>query len=88
MEPIQNRPFEEVAEKGAVIYSKIKPKYEPKENGKFLAIETDSGKEYIGTTSAEALEKARVENPKKIFYVVKIGFESAETLAHSFLSTR
>jgi len=82
-EPAKTQPFQEIAEKGAAIYEKIKPKYEPGYNGKFLAIEVYSEKEYLGSTSAEALEKARTENPGKLFYVVKIGFGSAETLAHS-----
>ena len=37
--------IQQIAEKGAEIYSKIKGQYEPKENGKFLAIEIDSKKE-------------------------------------------
>ncbi len=80
----KTQPFQAVAEKGAAIYEKIKSKYEPEQNGKFLAIEIDNEKEYVGATSAEVLEQARTQNPGKLFYVVKIGFGSAETLAHSF----
>ena len=79
-------PYQEIATKGTAIYDRIKPSFEPKENGKFMAIEVDSEKTYLGRTSAEALEKARTSNPGKIFYVVKVGFETAETLAHSLLS--
>lgn len=81
----KNQPFQGIAEKGAIIYEKIKGEYEPKHNGEFLVIEVENGKVYIGATSAEALEQARTENPGKLFYVVKIGFGSAETLAHSLL---
>ena len=34
----------------------------------------------------EALEKARQANPGKIFYVVKIGSNVAETMALAFLN--
>ncbi|MDO8518047.1 MAG: hypothetical protein Q7S26_02035 [bacterium] len=81
----KNMPFEEIAKKGEAIYERDKAFYEPQENGKFLAIETDSGRKYIASTSAEALEKAREENPGKLFYLVKIGFTSVETLSHSIL---
>lgn len=81
----KNTPFEDIVAKGAAIYERDKGDYEPQENGKFLAIETDSGQKYLADTTAEALENARAANPGKLFYVVKVGFTSAETLAHSVL---
>lgn len=51
--------IQKVADKGAKIYEKVKVKYEPKKNGKFLAIEIESGKVYLGSTSAEALMLAK-----------------------------
>lgn len=85
---IKKAKVEEIAEKGAKIYEKIKIKYEPQYNGKFLAIEVESEKAYLGDTSAEALELAKKEHPSKIFYVVKIGFDVAETMAQTIISTR
>ncbi|RJO59117.1 hypothetical protein C4546_03895 [Candidatus Parcubacteria bacterium] len=83
-ELIKKADIQKIAEKGAAIYQKVKVQFEPKENGKFLAIDIDSENTYLGNTSAEALELARKNHPDKVFYVVKIGFESAETLARSF----
>lgn len=77
---------QEIAEEGAKIYEQIKLKYDPKCKGKFLAIDIDSKKEYMGDTSAEALELARESHPNKVFYVIKIGYDVAETMAQSFLS--
>ena len=82
-ELIKKAKIEEIAEKGAKIYEKIKIKYEPQYNGKFLAIDVETEKEYLGETSAEALELARKEHTNKIFYVVKIGFAVAETMAQA-----
>lgn len=77
--------IQEIAEKGAKIYEKIKNSYDPKEKGKFLAIDIESEKVYLGNTSAEAIELAKQNHPNKIFYVVKIGFDVAETMAKSFI---
>ena len=77
----------EIAERGAKIYGEIKSRYEPQENGKFLAIEVASKNVYLGNSSAEALTKAWEQHPDKVFYVVKIGFAVAETLAQMLRRT-
>jgi len=82
---IKNADIQHIAEAGSKIYQKIKTKYEPKENGKFLAIDINSEQTYLGNTSAEALELAREKHPNEVFYVVKIGFDVAETMARLFL---
>ncbi|MEK7171473.1 MAG: hypothetical protein AAB739_01055 [Patescibacteria group bacterium] len=78
--------IQKIAEEGKKIYEKIKKDYEPNKNGKFLAIEIDSGKTYLGSTSLEALEVARSTHPDKVFYVVRIGFNFAEMFANSFIN--
>lgn len=87
-ELLKDADIQKIAEKGARIYSRLKIKYEPRENGKFLAIDVDSESEYLGNTSAEALITAREKHPNKIFYVVKIGFDAVETMAKSFVDNR
>lgn len=47
-ELIKNTNIQKIAEDGAKIYQEIKVKYEPQDNGKFLAIDIDSAKEYLG----------------------------------------
>lgn len=83
-ELIKKADIQKIAEEGAKIYNQIKVKYDPKEKGKFLAIDIDSKKVYLGNTGAEALEFARQNHPNRVFYVVKIGFDVAETMARSF----
>lgn len=78
---IKKADIQKIAEAGAKIYETIKTQYEPGQNGKFLAIDIDSKDAFVGKTSSEAVEKARKAHPDKIFYVVKIGFSAAETLA-------
>lgn len=77
--------IEKIAQEGEKIYGELKEQYDSGEKGKFLAIEIDSKDVYLGATSAEALEIARQHHPGKVFYVVKIGFEVAETMAKSLL---
>lgn len=73
--------IQKIAEEGFKIYQEIKTSYDPKENGRFLAIDIESRNAYLGDTSAEALTLAREKHPGKVFYVVKIGFDAAETIA-------
>lgn len=81
-ELIKNTDLERIASQGTLIYQDIKDKYEGNNKGKFLAIDVDSKDAYLALTSAEAVMQAREEHPNKVFYVVKIGFDAAETLAN------
>ncbi len=78
---IKKADIQKIAEAGARIYETIKLQYEPAQNGKFMAIDIESKEIFIGNTSSEAVELARKTYPNKVFYVVKIGFSAAETLA-------
>lgn len=86
-ELIKKANIQKIAEEGAKIYESIKSQYEPVQNGKFLAIDIESKDTYIGNASSEAVELARKAHSNKVFYVVKIGFSAAETLATLGLSS-
>ena len=81
---IKQANIQKIAEEGTRIYEEIKSKYEPAQNWKFLAIDVDSKDVYLADSTAEAVESARKAHPNKVFYVVKIGFDSVETLANYF----
>lgn len=83
---IKKADIQRIAQEGERIYGKIKANYDPKEKGKFLAIEVDQEKAYLGASSVDALSLARQNHPGQVFYVVKIGFDTAETMVNSFLS--
>lgn len=87
-EIIKKADLQKIADKGAKIYGAIKTDYEPQKTGQFLAIDVDTKKTYLGKSSAEALELARENHPYTVFYVMKIGFEAAETMARSFLGKK
>ena len=75
--------IKKVADAGEKIYEKVKSDYDPKYRGQFLAVDYESGNVYLGKTSDVALNKARVAHPGHVFYLIKIGFDAVETLAHS-----
>lgn len=75
---------EKLAREGQKVYDEIKNQYEPKYNGKYLAIEPESKKAYIADDGALAMTKARKNHPNKLFFLVKIGFSAAETIARSY----
>ena len=84
-ELLRNTDIAKIAEEGSRIYEKIKSKYEPGNKGRFLAIEVDSEVAFLGNTSAEALISAKEAYPSKVFYVIKIGYDVAETMARNFV---
>lgn len=79
--------IQKISSEGKKIYESIKINYEPHNNGKFLAIDIDSKDVYLADDGAQAVELARKAHPSKVFYLVKIGFETAETVAHSLATT-
>lgn len=85
-ELIKSADIQEIADKGMRVYRKIKSRY-LRNRGKFLAIEVESEKVFLGDTSAEALALAKERFPDKVFYVVKIGFDTAETIAHYLIDS-
>jgi hypothetical protein len=87
-ELIKQADIQKIATEGAKIYEGVKSQFDPKEKGKFLAIDIDTKQTYLADTSADAVAEARKSNPNKIFYVVKIGFDAAETMAQSFVDSK
>lgn len=85
-ELIKKADLQKIVDEGVKIYNQVKNRYEPKQNGKFLAIDINSKDVFFAENSAEAVDKARTKYPNKVFYVAKIGFESAETLAQMFFA--
>lgn len=84
-ELIKKSDMHRIATEGQKIYDEIKAKYEPQQNGKYLAIEVDSKNVYLADDSVGAVQVAKKDHPDKVFYVVRIGFDYVETLANYFV---
>ena len=74
----------EISKLGSRIYARIKKIYDPKEYGKYLSIDIETGKEYLGKDGIGALKLAREKNPGHHFFLQKIGFDTAESFARSY----
>jgi len=69
--------LEEFSKKSDKFYNRIKEELEPKFKGKYVALDFESERYWIGDTATEALTNAKKEFPKKIFYFLQIGSPSA-----------
>ena len=64
----------EVIARGKQVYEEqLKSRLEPEHNGKFVAVEPQSGRYFLGDTDAEALIAAHEAMPESHFYVKRIG---------------
>ena len=69
---------DEIAKRGEEIYREcFQDKYEGKQDGKYLAIDVENKKEYLGDYSEDALLTAKRTNPNAILYLIRIGEETA-----------
>ena len=64
---------DELIKKANEIYNNKKTELEPSYNGKYVAIEINSGEIFIGETRDEAVMNARNKYPDIIFFVKRIG---------------
>lgn len=62
-----------VIKKGHEIYESKKSEFEPAMNGKYIAIEVNSGETFVGDTREEAVTVARTKYSRVILYVRRIG---------------
>lgn len=76
MQPIVTINKERMAEQGKEIYQRIKDQLEPKYKGKIVAIEVESGDDFLGENTIEVSTKAKKKHPDKVFYFVKVGYRA------------
>jgi hypothetical protein len=53
---------------------------EPSHNGEFVAVEPDSGRYFLGSTASAALVAAHTAMPNNLFYLTRVGRETAHTV--------
>jgi len=53
---------------------------EPSHLGEFVAIEPDSGRYFLGSTASAALVAAHLAMPTNLFYLTRVGRETAHTV--------
>ena len=76
--------LKEIASAAERIYNeRYKTEYEAKYPGKFVAIEVNSGKTFIGEFSEDTLQKASKECPGGLFHLIRVGSEGAFRVGYS-----
>ncbi len=73
-----------IADHSKLVIKKAKPTYEPMrkrlesdENGKFIAIEPESGDTFVAASFDEAVNTARSAHPRRVSHTIKIGAGAA-----------
>jgi hypothetical protein len=80
---------EDFIERGKRLYDeRLREELEPDNNGRFLAVEPDSEKYFLGDTDVEALTAAREAMPKSLFYLVRVGYKTAHAIGGHAVRSR
>ena len=73
---------DEVVRSGQRIYDeRLQGILEPSQVGRFVAIEPKTGQYFVGDTGTTALLDARTAMPDSLFYLVRIGYQAADTIS-------
>ena len=72
------------AKQGEQIYDeKYRIDFEKRHPGRFVAIDVDSQRAHVGDSPVEVLEKARKENPKGVFHLIRVGSPGVYRMGYS-----
>lgn len=73
---------DELVEGGQRFYDEhLRHALEPEHVGRYVAIEPDSGRYFLGDTGTQALLDARQALPESLFYLTRVGHSAADTLS-------
>lgn len=79
----------EVIARGQLIYNeKLKANLEQEHMGCYVAIDPETGRYFLGATSAEALSAAHDALPLAYFYLMRIGYETAHKIGGHAINQR
>ncbi len=65
--------IQELIKRANEIYEEKKSELEPASNGKYVAIEVDASRYFVGETRDEAVLKAKQEFPGSVVFVRRVG---------------
>ena len=72
---------EDLVERGQAFYDEqLKEKLEPEHTGRYVAIEPDSGRYFLDDTGSGALNAALAAIPDGLFYLARVGYQTADAL--------
>jgi hypothetical protein len=59
----------------------LKDKLEPEHTGRYVAIEPETGRYFLGDTGTDALLEAHQSLPQSLFYLARVGYLAADTIS-------
>ena len=72
---------DDLVERGQNAYGeRLASVLEPSHCGEFVAVEPDSGRYFLGSTASGALVAASAAMPNNLFYLTRVGRETAHTI--------
>jgi hypothetical protein len=72
---------DDLVERGQKTYQqRLASILEPSHDGEFIAVEPDSGRYFLGSTATTALVAARAAMPNNLFYLTRVGRETAHSV--------
>jgi hypothetical protein len=77
----QNTPSpstQDIAQRGEAIYKeKYQEEFEKSCNGKFVAVNVNTGDATVADTSSEAIRIALEKDPSGLFHLMRVGYQAA-----------
>ncbi len=71
-----------LVESGQRFYDEhLKDELEPEHTGRYVAVEPESGRYFLGDTGTDALLEAHRALPQSLFYLVRVGYPAADTIS-------
>lgn len=72
---------DDLVERGQAFYDEqLKEKLEPELTGRYVAIEPDTGRYFLADTGTDALKAAHAEMPEALFYLARVGYQTADAI--------
>lgn len=74
--PTSNQPplnLEDFSKKSLEYYNEIKSKLEAEAMNKYVALDYETKKYWVGETVSDVLTQAKAEFPNKVFYLLQVG---------------
>jgi hypothetical protein len=80
---------DDLVERGKNTYrQRLASVLEPSHIGEFVAVEPDSGRYFLESTASAALAAAHAAMPNNLFYLTRVGQETAHTVSGQSIGTR
>jgi len=80
---------EEFVRRGKDYYGRfLRDKLEPEHKGKFLALDVETGEYEMDADEMAAIDRARARMPGKIFYILRVGYRTADRIGGQYPHNR